>query len=133
MRILFVSLSVLCFLTLNACDSSSNDQVSEITIGLAAPLTGTLARTGQDMRVAAEMAVALANEGLTEGRPSFRLSVEDSKSTTEGTEDAFRSLISSGVAFILVVQLVFVDAVGGQLPRQIHGILGADAVLSAHQ
>ena len=101
MRILFVGLSVLCFLTLNACDSSSNDQVSEITIGVAAPLTGTLARTGQDMRVAAEMAVALANEGLTEGRPSFRLSVEDSKSTTEGTEDAFRSLISSGVAFIL--------------------------------
>lgn len=101
MRILFVGLSVLCFLTLNACDSSSNDQASEITIGLAAPLTGTLARTGQDMRVAAEMAVALANEGLTEGRPSFRLTVEDSKSTTEGTEDAFRRLISSGVAFIL--------------------------------
>lgn len=101
MRILFVGLSVLCFLTLNACDSSSNDQVSEITIGLAAPLTGTLARTGQDMRVAAETAVALVNEDLPEGRPSFRLSVEDSKSTTEGAEDAFRSLISSGIAFIV--------------------------------
>ncbi len=101
MRILFFSLSALFFLTLSACDSSSNDQISEIAIGLAAPLTGTSARPGQDMRVATEMAVALANEDLAEGSPPFRLLVEDTKSTTEGTEDAFRSLISNGAAFIL--------------------------------
>lgn len=100
MRILFVSLSALLVLTLNACDSSSNDQVSEVTIGLAAPLTGSLARTGQDMRVAAEMAVALANESLAEGNPPFRLLFEDTKSTTEGAEDAFRSLISRAVFII---------------------------------
>ncbi len=79
MRILFVSLSVLCFLTLNACDSTSNDQASEITIGLAAPLTGTLARTGRDMGAAAEMAVFLTNEEIPEGLPSFRLLIEDLK------------------------------------------------------
>ena len=87
MRILFIHLSVLFLLILNACDSSSNDQVSEITIGLAAPLTGSTARVGQDMRVAAEMTVALANEDLPEGHPPFRLSVEDTRSTTEGAED----------------------------------------------
>lgn len=100
MRILFFSLSVLLFLTLNACDSSSNDQPSEITIGLAAPLTGTTARTGQDMRVAAEMAVALTNESLAEGRPPFRLLIEDTKGTTEGAEEAFRSLISRAVFIV---------------------------------
>ncbi len=101
MRILLISLSVLLVLTLSACDSSSNDQVSEITIGLAAPLTGSLAHTGQHMRVATEMAIALANEGLTEGSPPFRLLVEDTESTTEGVEGAFRSLISNGIAFIV--------------------------------
>ncbi len=101
MRILFIHLSVLFLLILNACDSSSNDQVSEITIGLAAPLTGSTARVGQDMRVAAEMTIALANEDLPEGHPPFRLSVEDTRSTTEGAETAFRNLISNGIVFIV--------------------------------
>lgn len=102
MRILFISLSFVFLLSLSACDSSNNNQQpSEITIGLAAPLTGTSTRAGQDLRVAVEMAVALANEDLAEGAPPFRLSVEDTKSTTEGTEEAFRNLISNGVVFIV--------------------------------
>lgn len=102
MRILFISLSFVFFLSLSACDSSSsNQQPSEITIGLAAPLTGSSSRAGQDLRIATEMAVALANEDLAEGAPSFRLSVEDTRSTTEGTEEAFRNLVSNGVVFIV--------------------------------
>lgn len=102
MRTLFTSLSFVFFLSLSACDSSSNNQQpSEITLGLAAPLTGTSTRAGQDMRIAMEMAVALANEDLAEGAPSYRLSVEDTKSTTEGAEEAFRNLISNGAVFIV--------------------------------
>ncbi len=101
MRILSISLSVLLFLSLSACDNSDNDQITEIAIGLAAPLTGTSARAGQDMRTAAEMAIALTNEDLAEGSPPFRLFIEDTKSTTEGVEEAFQSLIASGTAFIV--------------------------------
>lgn len=102
MRILFISLSFVFFLGLSACDtSSSNRQPSRITVGLAAPLTGTSTRAGQDMRIAMEMAVDLANEDLAEGTPPFRLYVEDTKSTTEGAEEAFRNLISNGAVFIV--------------------------------
>ena len=102
MRILFINLSFVFFLCLSACDSSSsNQQPSQITIGLAAPLTGTSSRAGQDMRTATEMAVALANEDLEEGAPSFRLAVEDTRSTNEGTEEAFRNLVSKGVVFVV--------------------------------
>ena len=102
MRNLFICLSFVIFLSLSACDSSSsNQQPSQITIGLAAPLTGTSSRAGQDMRTATEMAVALANEDLEEGAPTFRLAVEDTRSTTEGTEEAFRNLISKGVVFVV--------------------------------
>ena len=91
----------MCLFSLSACDTSSNDQVAAINIGLAAPLTGTSTRVGQEMRMAAEMAIVLANEDLADGRAPFRLTVEDTNSDTDGTEDAFNKLISTGIAFIV--------------------------------
>ena len=101
MRFLLPALSVVLFMSLSSCDSNSNDQPRETVIGLAAPLTGSLARAGQNMRLASEMTIALANESLSEGMPPFRLLVEDTKSTSDGTEEAFQNLITNGVRFIV--------------------------------
>lgn len=101
MRFVFISICSLVLLFFSACDTSDNSEPTEIVIGLAAPLTGSLTRTGQEMRVSAEMAIDLANEARTQGTPPFRLHVEDSQSTTEGTEGAFKNLIDQGVIFIV--------------------------------
>ena len=97
MKHLWIVLSVVLF---SACDTGT-DQVTEIVIGLAAPLTGDLTRTGQDMRTAAELSVNLANESRTEGTPPFRLTVENTKSTVDGAEQAFKTLIDQGTVFIV--------------------------------
>lgn len=97
MKHLWIVLSVVLF---SACDTGT-DQVTEIVIGLAAPLTGDLTRTGQDMRTAAELSVNLANESRTEGTPPFRLTVENTKSTVDGAEQAFKALIDQGTVFIV--------------------------------
>ena len=88
--------------TLSACDSGGNlEQPTEITIGLAAPLTGVVSRTGQGMRLAAEMAIDEVNASRVEGTPSFRLLVANTNSTTDGAEEALRSLINDGVVFVV--------------------------------
>ncbi|MCY4672171.1 MAG: ABC transporter substrate-binding protein [Bacteroidetes bacterium] len=81
-------------LTVGACDSStSNTEPAKTVVGIAAPLTGSLSRTGRDVRIGAEMALELANESRTEGAYSIRLYVEDTESTTAGTEAAFQNLV----------------------------------------
>ena len=101
MRFLSLVLSVLLVVSLSSCDSNSTDEPIETYIGLAAPLTGALARVGQNMRIAAEMSIALANESRSEDTPPYRLIIEDTGSTTEGAEEAFENLIADGVRFVI--------------------------------
>ncbi len=101
MRFLVLALSIVFAVSLSSCDTNDTKQSAEITIGLAAPITGSLARVGQDMRLAAEMTTALANDSLSEGTPPYRLLIEDTKSTADGAEEAFKKLIAGGVRFVI--------------------------------
>jgi len=105
MRLLLtLFLTALLLVSLSSCDTNSTDeeQPTEITLGLAIPLTGSLASTGQDMRLASEMAVALVNDDSTSKITStLRLSIEDTKSTSDGTMEAFETLISNNIRYIV--------------------------------
>ncbi len=102
----FTSLFLLTALivSLVSCDTNSNDeeQPTEIVIGLASPNTGSLSTIGQDMRLAAEMAIALVNEDSTSKITStLRLENLDTKSTSDGTKEAFEALIANNVRYIV--------------------------------
>jgi len=101
MRFLSFAIAFLLFLSMSSCDSNGTDEPIETVIGLAAPMTGSLARAGQSMRLAAEMTIALANDSLSEGVAPYRLMIEDTESTTDGAKKAFENLIASGVRFVV--------------------------------
>ncbi|MCY4171683.1 MAG: ABC transporter substrate-binding protein [Bacteroidetes bacterium] len=104
-RYISLFLSVILIASLSSCDSNSDDeeqQLTEISIGLAVPLTGSLAITGQDMRLAAEMSVSIVNEDTTSKISSvLRLSIADTKSTADGTKEAFEELIENNIRYII--------------------------------
>jgi len=101
MRYLSSILAAVLFIQFSSCDTNSEDPPpAETVIGLAVPLTGSLARVGQDMRLAAEMATALSNEDSTL-ETSILLSIEDTRSTVDGTKEAFESLIANGTQYII--------------------------------
>ncbi len=101
MRILSIILATVLLIQLSSCDTNSEDPPpADTVIGLAIPLTGSLARVGQDMRLAAEMATALTNEDSTLDA-TIRLSIEDTRSTADGTKEAFEKLIADGTQYIV--------------------------------
>ncbi|MDE2834775.1 MAG: ABC transporter substrate-binding protein [Bacteroidota bacterium] len=94
---------LICMLGLASCDSTdSMEEKREIEIGAVLPLTGTLTRTGSEMRQALEMARDLANEAEMLPGHTIKLMIEDDGSTVDGAEAAFRGLMEDGrIAAIL--------------------------------
>jgi ABC-type branched-subunit amino acid transport system substrate-binding protein len=75
---------------------------STIRIGAAVPLTGPLAKVGEDIRATLAAAFADANEqGGVYGR-RIELVVEDSKGNVSGTDEATRRLVEQKDVFALV-------------------------------
>lgn len=73
-----------------------------VTIGAALPVTGGLARIGEDIKSALEAAFAATNaQGGIYGR-KLALVVEDSGGTAEGTIEATRRLVEQKKVFALV-------------------------------
>ena len=90
-------------LGLASCDSTdTSPETGEIEIGAVLPLTGTLTRTGSEMRQAFEMARDLANESEMIPGHVVKLRIEDDRSSLDGAEAAFRELMEDGrIAAIL--------------------------------
>ena len=96
MRVL-LTVGLFCTMWLVACDSiDSPEERTEIEIGAVIPLTGTLTRTGSEMRQALEMARDLANEADLIPNHTINLVVEDSRSNADGAEEAVAELIAGG-------------------------------------
>ena len=89
-----VTILLVTSLVLGSCDSA-DDMVPEgdIEIGAVLPLTGTLTRTGAEMRRAIEMARDQVNAMNLIPNGEIRLTVEDNQSSADGTEAAFRKLV----------------------------------------
>ena len=84
-------------LGLASCDSTdSSVETVEVEIGAVLPLTGTLTRTGSEMRQALEMARDLANESAMIPGHEIKLVIADDRSSVDGAEAAFLELMSGG-------------------------------------
>ncbi len=82
-------------LALGSCDSTSDDLVpDDIEIGVVLPLTGTLTRTGSEMRRAIEMARDQANDLNLIPDIEIELVVADNTSSADGSEVAFDQIIT---------------------------------------
>jgi branched-chain amino acid transport system substrate-binding protein len=79
-----------------------NRQV-DVRIGVAAPMSGTLAQYGKDIVNGAQIAVDELNGDhfLIDGKPArFQLVVEDDQASPEAGQDAARRLIKAGVSAV---------------------------------
>ena len=82
-----------------SCDEES---AKEVPVGVVVPLTGVLESTGLNMKNGMELALEEINESsLLEGK-KIRFIIEDSESTVEGAQRAYRKLIEQdGVVAVL--------------------------------
>ena len=86
------------------------DESSEISIGVALPLTGHLASAGELMKQGFDLALAEINNtqlvgAISESRPSntqFKFIIEDERSTPEGAVDAFNKLIHEDSVSVII-------------------------------
>ena len=79
----------------------TGDESSEMSIGIALPLTGHLASAGKLMKEGFNLALAEINNAQP-GNTEFKFILEDDTSTPEGAVEAFNKLIhQDGVSVIL--------------------------------
>lgn len=98
-----VTASVLVAGTATACGSSSGGSAggaggsgSDITLGLLAPITGTFAADGQDMKDGANAAVKEINAAGGVNGKKLKLDIKDDGSDPQKTSQATRDLASAG-------------------------------------
>ncbi|HWC22425.1 MAG TPA: ABC transporter substrate-binding protein [Flexivirga sp.] len=95
-----VTASVLVAGTASACGSSSGDgsggSGGDITLGLLAPITGTFAADGKDMKDGANAAVKVINAAGGVNGKKLKLDIKDDGSDPQKTSQATRDLASAG-------------------------------------
>jgi len=110
---LFTSIAVIATLIIgfSACERISQviqpttpqieDESSEMSIGVALPLTGHLAAAGKLMKEGFDLALAEINN-TQPSHTQFKFIIEDERSTPEGAVEAFNKLIhQNGVSVII--------------------------------
>ena len=95
----FAVVAAAAVLGLVSCDEDSDE---EIAVGVAFPLTGESEEFGENMKKGVELAVEEINASALLGGTDLRLVFEDTKSTPDGAERAFRKLIDEDAVTAII-------------------------------